>query len=142
MTRPAVKKRRIERERRRRRAVLGRQCRFCLAFDSETTFATSVVCQACARAHARYGTCEKCGQILRGRKKANATLCAGCGPDRERYIRIILLEDGPLERERVIWRAPCRGGLTVSIKNRRFKIAGADPLVVALPTSEWLTTRR
>ncbi|RMG23224.1 MAG: hypothetical protein D6724_08820 [Armatimonadetes bacterium] len=63
--------------------------------------------------------------------------CPGCRRE-PGFVKIILFEDAPLERERIIWRKPHNG--EVFVAGKRHKVV-TEPLVVGLPTSRWIRTR-
>ena len=114
-------------------------CVWCQAKSTEVTWSKNVnACAACARARLRVA-CPKCGapvthHVARG-------WCVSCDPKPEGFVEVILLDAGS-DRERTVWRRPCgkrRQWVSVADHHRHAK---TDPVVLTLPTDQWLRTRR
>lgn len=117
---------------RNRVATLGRVCKHCQATDAEVAWSRNLAeCEACSRARYRLA-CPKCGAPV-------ARWCVACDKRPPEVVEVILVEDGPAERERIVWRQRMRGW--VSVKNEHRRVTGSQ-IVVALPTEQWLQLRR
>lgn len=113
-------------------------CRWCQAKSTEVTWSKNVnACAACARARLRVA-CPKCGAPVTHRVARG--WCVSCDPKPEGFVEVILLDEGS-DRERTVWRKPTgkRGWVSVAYVMRPID---SDPMVLTLPTNQWLRTRR
>lgn len=96
---PLAYARQVARQKERRKAVLGRQCKWCMISDEEAAeFNTEDECNACNRNRFRH-PCEKC----KGPKGLMG--CVRCDEKPEGAFEVYVISPTD-DRERVIWRGP------------------------------------
>lgn len=126
------------RRRKRMKARPGLVCRWCEATNAEVAWsATTSECSACARARQRC-SCPKCSRPVTN--YTGRSWCVDCDRIPAGYAEVILLDAGS-NRERTVWRKVFDEGQWVSVAYRKIRLK-ADPLVLTLPTAQWVRVRR
>ena len=115
------------------------QCKYCLVFAHEATFYRREMCASCEARRRRYGE-HRCGSLL-----MRDGTCIRCDPVPDGMVEVIVL-DAASERERTVRRRRFGGksGNFVSILDRQYTTRDLDedePLVVSLPTEQWVKVR-
>lgn len=117
------------------RVPRNRHCDYCDAYDTEVLFYRGDRCAACEKGIERYGTCDGGNKHVLVVRSIRG--CVHCDMPHD-ALKILLVEQGGLERERYVFRAVNEGCVLVA---REHRVINGLPMVVTLPTELYVKTR-